>query len=322
VSEEIYGRHTSVLLNECFEYLKPTIEKSSYQMIDLTFGGGGHSFYFLKNIPNLKLLAVDQDAEAIENGKKNVIALGLQDRVEFFHGNYADYVDSDNRKTEVDIVLADIGVSSHHFDTNERGFSFRGDGPLDMRMDKRKSLTAREVVNRYPKDKLVHVLKEYGEEQLAERIASVIVEERKSKEIESTKELENICFHAYPAKWRHGRTHPATKTFQAIRIEVNSELEVLENSLQKYYGILSEKGKMGIITFHSLEDRIVKHKFKEFEVNPEMKCAILTKKPVGPSDDEMRLNSRSRSAKLRVVMKDSDKQGKVKKKWQKQSDHL
>ena len=202
-------------------------------------------------------------------------------------------------------ILMDLGVSSHHFDKFDRGFSFREDAPLDMRMDfqNERLYTAAEVLNTFDEEDIADIIFKYGEERLSRRIAKNIVEARSDKKIETTKELENICFHAYPVSQRHKKTHPATKTFQALRIFVNRELEVLENTLEKLYDLLLPGGVLAVISFHSLEDRIAKHKFKEiFQINKKT-AKILTKKPVYPSESELSENSRSRSAKLRVLQK-------------------
>ena len=192
-----------------------------------------------------------------------------------------------------------------HFDKFDRGFSFREDAPLDMRMNYNDEsiYTGAEFLNKADEEEIANIIFKYGEERLSRRIARGVVEFRQTKPIETTKELENIVFHAYPARQRHGRIHPATKTFQAIRIFVNRELEVLENTLEKLYDLLAPNGVLQVISFHSLEDRITKHKFKEiFQCNKNT-AKILTKKPIYPSEREITENSRSRSAKLRVMQR-------------------
>jgi 16S rRNA (cytosine1402-N4)-methyltransferase len=201
-------------------------------------------------------------------------------------------------------ILMDLGVSSHQFDKMERGFSFRADAPLDMRMNYGDSSipTAADLLNSLSEKEIADILFNYGEERLSRKIASRIVELRQKKKIETTGELEDICFHAYPPKDRHGKIHPATRSFQALRIAVNEELTVLENTLPKLLPYLAHGGTLAVISFHSLEDRIVKHTFKEISESDQA-VTILTKKPLTASESELTENSRSRSAKLRVLQK-------------------
>jgi len=199
----------------------------------------------------------------------------------------------------------DLGVSSHQFDQFERGFSFRADAPLDMRMayDNDDILTASQILNEYEEEDIANLIFKYGEERLTRRIAAAIVEARQEGNITTTKELENICFHAYPKRERHKKAHPATRTFQALRIAVNDELGVLESTIEKLFGLLDKGGVLGIISFHSLEDRIAKHKFKEIFQTDKSIAKILTKRPLLPSEGEVGENKRSRSAKLRFIQK-------------------
>ena len=211
----------------------------------------------------------------------------------------------DHSDKKLDGIVMDLGVSSHHFDDFERGFSFREDAFLDMRMnqDKGEFYTASEVLNELDEESLANMIFKYGEERYSRRIAKAIVSFRREQRLERTKDLENICFHAYPANLRHKKIHPATKTFQALRIFVNRELEVLENSLENMFHLLSPGGVLAVISFHSLEDRIVKHKFKEIFQSDKNAAKIITKKPIYPSEQELEENSRSRSAKLRLLQK-------------------
>jgi 16S rRNA (cytosine1402-N4)-methyltransferase len=204
-------------------------------------------------------------------------------------------------------ILMDLGVSSHQFDKTERGFSFRGDAPLDMRMNYGDSNTptAADLLNTLPEKEIADLLFAYGDERLSRRIAARICELRQTKKIETTGELEDICFHAYPAKDRHQKTHPATRSFQALRIAVNDELRVLEDTIPKLLPYLSEGGVLAIISFHSLEDRIVKHTFKELLEKQDFPVTILTKKPLTATDEELSENSRSRSAKLRLLQRET-----------------
>ena len=200
-------------------------------------------------------------------------------------------------------ILLDLGVSSHHFDEATRGFSFRFDGPLDMRMnhESEEFMTAAEIVNTYDEKDLKRIFEEYGEEKNARKIAAKIIEERKLKPIETTKELENIVFHCYPKEHRYGKTNPSTRVFQALRLEVNQELEVLSKTIGQLIPLLKIGGRISIISFHSLEDRIVKNVFRDAQANSDYPVLVLTKKPILPTEEEISHNSRSRSAKLRIL---------------------
>lgn len=304
-----YNPHESVLAQECLHTLSPhsKLTNEEFWMIDCTFGAGGHSFLFLSAYKNLKILAIDQDADAILNGKKRVHELQFENRVQFIQGNFNESHEEIKKiihGKKVLIVLADLGVSSHHFDEAQRGFSFKHEGPLDMRMNQSQKLTAALIIKEYSEQELVEIFTELGEEPFAKKIAKEIVSQRKTNPIETTLQLEEICFRSYPVSMRHRGKHPALRVFQALRIEVNNELGVLKNSLPFLFESLSVEGRMGIITFHSLEDRIVKHTFLNWskELYSD-KCKILTKKPIIPGQEEIIYNPRSRSAKLRVLEK-------------------
>ena len=304
--------HETVLKKELVSAILEENTKGREKVfLDLTFGGGGHSVYLLENLKEGKVLGLDQDQDAYENGLKKIDELNLSDRITLVKSNFIDACDVLERYKENSVngvpivagIFADLGVSSHQFDAPERGFSFRFDGPLDMRMDKTNDLveTAADAVNSLDKEQLAQMFKDYGEEKLADRIAENIVQSRLRESIETTKQLEDIIFHSYPKKWRYGRTHPATKVFQALRIYVNKELDYLSQVIPRLISILDPGGRLAMISFHSLEDRIIKHSFKEQKHIGLGK--IMTKKPIIASKEEIESNSRSRSAKLRVFEK-------------------
>lgn len=305
-----YTEHYSVFYKECIGAFKEVANKKSGETIfaDMTFGGGGHSLGIAQEIPHSIVYSVDQDPDALENGYKKIQELNLENRVFLNKMNFEqfpEWVSSEKSDLLFDGILMDLGVSSHHFDKFERGFSFREDAFLDMRMDYANDdiLTASDVLNTLSENEIADVIYKYGEERYSRKIAKNIVEFRKNERLERTKQLEDIVFHSYPKHLRHKKIHPATKTFQALRIYVNKELEVLENTLVKLFDLLNDGGVLAIISFHSLEDRIVKHKFKEiFQTNTNI-AKILTKKPIYPTEDEINENSRSRSAKLRIIQK-------------------
>ena len=301
--------HKTVLLNELVDGVSQNnVQSDKKYFIDLTLGGCGHTVHLLETNQDCLVVGVDQDQDALDNAKKLLLSRSLDERVTLVKSNFAD-VDKILKHSldftqshELGGVIADIGVSSHQFDEKERGFSFRFDGPLDMRMNYSDSdETAADVINDYDLDSLVEIFKKYGEEKLAHRIAQSICEKRAQERIETTKQLENIVFHCYPKKWRHGRTHPATRVFQALRIFVNKELEVLEEVIPRVINILPSGARFGIITFHSLEDRIVKHMFRDFHQNKVVE--LVKRKPILPSEEEIKVNPRSRSAKLRMITK-------------------
>ena len=301
-----YGKHYSVMFDECLSALINN-DSTNFKFADMTFGAGGHSFGIAKAVEGCTVYAVDQDPDAIKNGFKKIEEYDLKN-VKLIKTNFTDFpnwIEENEPETRFQGILMDIGVSSHQFDTFERGFSFRADAYLDMRMDyeNESAPTAADILNDYEEEDLANLIFQYGEERLSRRIAAEIVARRSEKRIERTKELEDICFHAYPKKMRFGKTHPATKTFQALRIAVNDELGVLENTIQKLFDILDVGGTLAIICFHSLEDRIVKHKFKEIFQTDKNIAKIITKRPLLPTEEEVSENKRSRSAKLRVIQK-------------------
>ena len=280
--------------------------------IDCTLGGGSHSEGILERLSNKGLLiSIDQDSTAIEYSKKRLEKFGSKWKV--FKGNFEniDTIAYMASVDKVDGILMDIGVSSKQLDDPERGFSYRYDVKLDMRMNTEQKISAYDVVNTYSEEQLSKIIFEYGEERHARKIAKLIVEERKSSPIEKTSDLIALIKRAYPER---ASKHPAKKTFQAIRIEVNRELEVLENAMSKAVELLKVGGRLAIITFHSLEDRIVKNKFKDLATAckcpkdiPICVCGgvkkfeIITKKPIIPIDDELKSNNRAHSSKLRIL---------------------
>ena len=303
--------HKSVLLEETITSLNI---KPDGIYVDGTLGGGGHAYEICKRLNhNGKFIGIDQDASAIEAAGKRLEEFG--NMVTIVRNNYSniDEVLQELKIEKVDGILLDIGVSSHQLDTVERGFSYREDAPLDMRMDQRNDKTARDIVNEYSEFDLYRIIRDYGEDKFAKNIAKHIVNARKDKPIETTGQLTEIIKAAIPAKIRAVGGHPSKKTFQAIRIELNKELEVLTNSIDKMLDLLNEDGRLSIITFHSLEDRIVKINFKRNE-NPcicpsdfpvcicgnQSKGKVITRKPIVPTEDEVTDNKRSKSSKLRV----------------------
>jgi len=308
-------RHTPVLLEEAVESLQVSPDGI---YVDGTLGGGGHSFEIARRLSKGgRLIGIDQDAAAIEAAAKRLGEFG--DRVTIIRSNYVRMKEKLGELgiSSVDGILLDLGVSSFQLDDAQRGFTYRDEqAPLDMRMDQRRELTAREVVNSYSVEDLTRILREYGEERFAVRIAQRIDAQRKQKPIETTGELTQIIKAAIPAKARAEGRHPARRTFQAIRIEVNGELRVLEESLNQMISILNPGGRICIITFHSLEDRIVKDAFRtaqdpcicppEFPVcvcGRKSQGKVITRKPILPSVEETERNPRAKSAKLRVFEK-------------------
>ena len=304
--------HKPVLLNEVITGLNI---KPSGVYVDCTVGGGGHSFEIIKRAKKGHLYAFDRDEEAINASKER---LKQFDNVTFIHDNYKNAKeDLDNLGVAgVDGVLIDLGVSSPQLDHGERGFSFLHEGRLDMRMDRRQKLSAYEVVNTYPKEKLVEILYKYGEESNAKNIVQKIIEAREKSPIETTMELKNIVESAFPKKVIYGKGGVSKQTFQAIRIEVNGELEGLEQALQNLVDLLGKGGRMAVISFHSLEDRIVKNLFKNLSTDcicppktPVCICRhkasvkLINKKPITASKEELEFNPRSSSAKLRIIEK-------------------
>lgn len=305
--------HYSVLLEETIENLNI---KPDGIYLDGTLGGGGHSEQILKRLSDRgRHIGIDQDEAAIEAASKRLEAYG--DKLTVIRNNYRNVKAALDEigVSHVDGIVLDLGVSSYQLDTEERGFSYRFDSELDMRMDRRQSLTAKQIINEYSEMELFHIIKDYGEDQFAKNIAKHIVRARAEKEIETTFELNEIIKAAIPAKMRVNG-HPSKRTFQAIRIECNRELEVLKESLDDLIDLLNPGGRLCIITFHSLEDRIVKSAFRNAE-NPcvcppefpvcvcgkKSKGKVISRKPILPSAQELEENSRSKSAKLRVFEK-------------------
>ena len=305
--------HVSVLLNECLDALNI---KEDGIYVDGTLGGAGHSSEILKRLSeNGRLIGIDQDTDALK-----AAGLRLQNfnNVTYVHNNFYNIkqILDDLDIEEVDGILMDLGVSSYQLDTGERGFSYMKDAPLDMRMNRENELSAYEVVNTYSEEELYRIIRDYGEEKFAKRVATFIVNAREEKDIETTLELVEIIKNAIPAKARREGPHPAKRTFQAIRIEVNSELSILNRAIEDGVSKLSKGGRMAIITFHSLEDRIVKNKFRDLAVScrcpkefpicvcgEKAKVKVITRKAIDPSKEEVEINPRSRSAKLRVIEK-------------------
>lgn len=311
--------HTPVLLNECLKWLSPIDDKyKNPLMIDSTLGEGGHSFNFLKNYENLEILGLDADKVIQSRAKERLSVYG--NRMHFYNGWFQDfYANYPEEYRKPDIILFDLGISVFHYEKSQRGFSFRYDEELDMRLNENAGPSAADLVNELPEEKLADLIYLYGEEKLSRRIAKAIVDARTGGRIESSKALAEIIWNAVPSNYRYGPIHPATRTFQALRIAVNGELKRLPKAFYDAFNSLNPNGKMGIITFHSLEDRIAKNFFrnlgKQCVCPPEVavcrcggkQCAeILTRKPIGPTDEEIKVNSPSRSAKLRVVRKICD----------------
>ena len=304
--------HIPVLKKETIELLNV---RDNGIYVDGTIGGAGHSAEILKQAKVKTLVGIDQDVEALDTAKKNLSAF---DNVIFVNDNFRniDNILDGLKLDSVDGILVDIGVSSYQIDAPERGFSFRHDAKLDMRMSKNNSFSAYDLVNTYEEDDLVRVIRDYGEEKFAKSIARHIVKQRTVKPIETTKELENLILSSVPRyKGQDGRSN-VQRTFQAIRIEVNAELDALKEFIDKAVSYLKPSGRLAIISFHSLEDRIVKHKFKELATGcvcppdfPKCVCGhkaevkLITKHPVEATEDELKINSRSAPAKLRVIEK-------------------
>ena len=304
-------KHYSVLLNEAVEGLDI---KEDGIYVDCTLGGAGHSLEILKRLKNGKLYAFDQDNVALENAKEKLAE--YSDKVVFIKSNFVNLKEklAELGVHEVDGVLYDLGVSSPQLDTPERGFSYNYDTRLDMRMDTDAKISAYEVVNEYSYHDLVKIFYRYGEENFSKQIARNIEKKREQKPIETTFELVEIIKESIPAAKRRTGRHPAKRVFQAIRIAVNNELSVFEDSLEQAIDIVSVGGRISVITFHSLEDRICKQIFnsyskskdipKNLPIMPEeslSKLKVITRKPIYPSDIELEENNRSRSAKLRVA---------------------
>lgn len=309
-------KHVPVLYEECMANLKI---KSDGTYVDGTLGGGGHALGIAGRLgSDGRLIGIDRDTDAIEAAGKRIASADLTCDVELVHGNYSDIKDilAGLGVEGIDGALLDIGVSSFQLDNGRRGFSYMHDAPLDMRMDRDDSFSAYDVVNGYDKKRLTEIIRKYGEEKWASRISDFIVKKRQSGAIETTGQLVDIIKAAIPASARRDGPHPAKRTFQAIRIEVNNELRQLEKAVDEFCDVLLPRGRLCVITFHSLEDRIVKEAFnrrldpctcpKEFPVCVCGKVSDVNKvtgKPIVAGSDELEVNPRARSAKLRVIEK-------------------
>lgn len=306
-------KHISVLLEESVKALDI---KEDGVYVDGTLGGGGHSYRILAQCPKTALIGIDRDPEAIEAAKKRLNE--FSGRVTFVNRNFSEIKDILNELgiEFINGAVLDLGVSSYQLDNAGRGFSYMNNAPLDMRMNRSDDLSAYDVINRYSLDELTRIFFEYGEEKWSRRIADFIIREREKKPIETTFELVDIIKAAIPKKARLDGGHPAKRIFQAVRIEVNGELRILETAIKDFIDVLAPGGRLAVITFHSLEDRIVKQTFaalakgctcpKEFPVcvcGKKPQIRLLTRKPIEPGKEEIENNSRSKSAKLRVAEK-------------------
>ena len=309
--------HTPVLLQETLKYLSPVgepFEKNCF-MVESTLGEGGHSEEFLSSFEYLRIIGLDADCKIQARAKERLAPFG--DRMNFYSGWFNDfYANYPENLPKPDLILFDLGISVFHYERSGRGFSFRYDETLDMRLNPNAGESVETLVNTKREEELANIIFNYGEERYSRRIARAIVEHRKMSKIVSSKVLADIIYGAVPAQYRHGNIHPATKSFQAFRIAVNGELDRLPLALENAFKNLKPGGKLGVITFHSLEDRIVKNMFKDWVKKctcpPEQpicncggkpKAELILRKPVGPSDSEVAENSPSRSAKLRVLRK-------------------
>jgi 16S rRNA (cytosine1402-N4)-methyltransferase len=310
--------HRSVLKKEVLDLLAP--RGDGELLVDCTLGEGGHSEYFLSSFPDLKVVGLDADENIQAIARKRLADYG--ERIRFFNvwfnTFFREYPLGDERP---DSILFDLGISLYHYEKSGRGFSFSKDEVLDMRLEPGLEISAADIVNNYPEEKLADLIYEFGEERYSRRIARAILKTRYSEPIITTKQLADIIWHSVPRNYRYGRLHPGTRTFQALRIAVNGELARLQSALSSALSVLKPGGRMGVISFHSLEDRIVKHYFLEKNKSctcppewPICKCGgrpvvrILTKKAIRPSESEIQENSPSRSAKFRVVEKLMDEE--------------
>lgn len=314
MSENIEFKHIPIMLDEVIEGLDI---KPDGIYVDGTLGGGGHSYEIAKRlVSGGRLIGIDQDEAAIKAAGARLSGFG--DRVTIVRSNYAQMVSvlQSLGIEQVDGILLDLGVSSHQLDNAERGFSYMEDAPLDMRMDRRQEKTAGDIVNFYSQAELTRIIRDYGEDKFAAKIAAKIIGFRENKPVETTGELAEIIKSAIPMKYRLTGGHPAKRTFQAIRIELNRELEILEESIEGMLDILSDRGRMAVITFHSLEDRIVKSAFKKAEspctcppdfpicvCGKKSKGFVASRKPLIPSYEETERNPRAKSSKLRIFVR-------------------
>lgn len=314
MTAEYRYRHQPVMLAEVLQHLNI---KSGSIVVDCTIGGAGHAEKIAEKItPGGWLVGLDVDEAAINAAKDKLAPFGQQINITVVKAGFEtiDRILTELGTGPVDAFLYDLGISSYHVDSKERGFSYKEEGPLDMRFDLSQELTAEKVVNEYPEEMLEKIIREYGEEKFARRIARFIVERRQVKPIKTTAELVEIIKNAIPASERRRGHHPAKRTFQAIRIEVNKELEKIDSSLEQAVRWLKPSGRIAVLTYHSLEDRLVKRKFLDWakgcicpKKSPVCVCGrkpivkLITRKPVKPSEDEVQKNPRARSASLRVV---------------------
>lgn len=301
VSKMAQEYHIPVMLNEVLEYLNLTPGKI---VVDGTLGTGGHSYHILKKIlPGGRLIGIDRDSESLKIARQRLSEFGSS--VEFVHSSFSD-IDGILKNLNIngiDCLLLDLGISSYQLDDPGRGFSFQNEGPLDMRLDQNSYISAYDLVNNLNEDEISDILWSFGQERWHNRIARLVVEERQRHPISTTSELANIVVQAIPYRYRHKyyRIHPATRTFQAVRIAVNRELETLEAAINKAVGLLNPGGRICVISFHSLEDRIVKLNFKKFAAEGKLK--LITAKPLTPSEQEISENPSARSSKFRVAEK-------------------
>jgi 16S rRNA (cytosine1402-N4)-methyltransferase len=306
--------HQPVLLGPVLQFLRP---RPGAVVVDATLGGGGHAEAILAELgAGGRLIGIDQDEEALEAARQR---LGWHPGFRALAGSFADLPEllSGLGQSQVDGILMDLGVSSHHLDTPERGFSFRFDAPLDMRMDRSRPLRAEDLVANLSEDELKRIIREYGEERYAGRIARRIVEERRRRPIRTTGRLAEVVLAALPPQARHGqKIHPATRTFQALRMAVNQELEALQQGLEGAVACLAPQGRLVVISYHSLEDRLVKQTMRRYSGQcvcppglPACRCQprsllkVLTRKPIQPDETEIAVNPRARSARLRAAEK-------------------
>jgi len=291
--------HRPVLLEEVLHFLRPS---PGDKIIDATIGGAGHAVAIIERIsPDGILIGVDTDFESLRLAHERLKVFDTHFELVNKNFKFLKEIVETFKIGEVDGILFDLGVSSIQLETGERGFSIKGHGPLDMRMDRNQPLTARDIVNKYSEEELAYIIKNFGEERFYKRIARAIVEARRKKEIQTTSELVEIVCNGLPRGIRWKRIHPATKVFQALRIQVNDELDSLREALTQVPDILKKGGRVCVISFHSLEDRIVKNIFRDYKEKGIFE--LLTKKPVVPQDIEIEKNPRARSAKLRAAIK-------------------
>ncbi|MDC7232365.1 MAG: 16S rRNA (cytosine(1402)-N(4))-methyltransferase RsmH [Spirochaetales bacterium] len=307
--------HYSIMKNEICSFLEPTAPGQLF--IDCTMGEGGHSYEFLSRFPDIRLIGLDADPAIQVKARKRLASFG--DRVQFVNTYFDEYFEDQIGREKPDRILMDLGISIFHYEESGRGFTFSKDEPLDMRINPENPLSAEILVNEYSEKDLADLIYKYGEERYSRRIAQAIVRERAGERIASAFRLAEIISSSVPSAYRHGRIHPATRSFQAIRIVVNNELERLQSALRNAVRALNPGGLIAVITFHSLEDRIVKHFFRDLNRDcicppeqPRCVCGgarvldLVTRKPVVPGSEEIAENPPSRSSKLRVARRVSD----------------